>query len=369
MKKNLIVLYGGKSVEHDISVITAIQTISCVDLTRYNVFPIYMKGDGFFLIQNYSRIGNYINFDFKQHSEILLSGGIMYELKKSKLRGGRRIDCALLCNHGGEGENGSLQGFLNICGIAYTSADVLGSSIGMNKYAQKILAKNEGITVPVAIKINMSDYLCGEVNLEEIFRSFEGKIIVKPVNLGSSIGITVADNFSSFKKAVDLVAFYDSDALAETFLEGSGEYNCTLCKTIRGMKFGRVEKVVKNHSILTFDDKYVSDGAKGMAGLTREYETGILSDEIKSISERLYKTFSLSGIVRMDYLYSGGKVYFNEVNTIPGSLSYYLYEEDFGNLLTEVIENAIMERESRNKMILSFSSSLLKEYSGFKLRK
>lgn len=370
MKRNVIIIYGGNSVEHDISIITATQAIKCIDCIKYKLFPIYMRGGEFYLKYDYNNFSSYDNFDTTLYPRVVFARKSMSTIKGSKLKSTIYIDNALICCHGGLGENGCLQGMLDIYDIPYTSAGVMGASVGMNKNVTKLIANSLGIPTVKGLKVDPDT--AQEID-DSIFELLGQKVICKPNSLGSSIAINVCENIKELKSAIELVGLYDNYALVENYLENAAEYNCSLYIEDKKLIVGKVERVNNgNNDYLTFDDKYVQDNnTKGMAGGKRVLlDSGDnIVDTVIQYSELIYRALELKGVVRIDYLEKDNNVYFNEINIIPGSLAYYLYENSFSELIDKWLLEAICLNEKDSIKIKGFKSNTLsRQLRGKKVR-
>ena len=357
-KKNLFVFYGGESVEKDISVITALQAMENIDYTKYNVFPIYIYSDEFYYIGNYSEIQRYVSFDEKQYPKIIVIKDAAFVLKKNRIKPFcRKIDCVLLCVHGGKYEGGSLQGFLDFNNIPFTSCDVLASCLCQSKQRLKnYLASTNVFTVP---SFTVSDIEQFKIMLPKLNFSSE-KYIVKPDSLGSSIGISVVSNSEEAIGAVEAALLYDNNALVEKYIPNAKEFNCAVLKSKDGYMVGSVDEVSFKNQFLTFDDKYLSDGKyTGKSGKALHSDSPYVSS-IKELALETAKYIGSDGVIRCDFLVDkNGKIYLNEVNSVPGSLAYYLFDFDFKTLLDYLIENALQKFKTNTSKIKCFKTSYL----------
>lgn len=365
MKGELVIVYGGKSCEHDISIITALYIYNAISLKDFNKTLVYLRDGSFYTGSRLEQIENYIDFDSCRYKKVTFNNGYIYEGDK-KLKKGVKIDCALLCAHGGEGENGALQGYLQINDIPYTSSNVLGSSVTMDKViTKKILQSNNYKVLPYVVIKNGEEF-----SIEDIADKCGYPLIIKPANLGSSIGITVAKNSEQAIKGIELGLQYDNKLLIEKCLENFIEINCAAVKKDGQVMPSLPEKPLITSDILSYEDKYIKSNK---LQTNREYPASIdekLTARIQKLTARLYKDFELGGVVRIDYLIDGNDIYVNEINTIPGSLSYYLFSKQNINtsqLIDIMIKQAIKDKEENKKLITSFCSNVLSHYKGNKL--
>ena len=348
------ILFGGRSYEHDISVITAAQAAAALK-GRAEVYPIYAEAGAFYLLKGDIEIRDFSEKRLKKKKlsfcRVKGVGGIAVGMKKIPL------DCMLMCCHGGEGENGCFSALMEVYDIPYTASEPLPSAVTMDKRYSKILCEKEGFLTPRAVFGRRGE------DLPERARDLVYPLIVKPARLGSSIGIAVAHDEKELIHAIAVAFSFDENALVEEVIEDAMELNCAAFAEKGEIIVGGVENPRSWHEFLTFEEKY--EGGKYKSGGNR-IVTGHLADRVREATERLYRAFELFGIVRIDFLYSEKRdeLYLNEINSQPGSLAFYLFEEigvDFRDLLLRVI-NAAKER-FRQKDIISFNSGVLENLS------
>ncbi len=349
-KLNIVVLYGGRSVEHEVSVITGLQVMHNLDKDKYNVIPIYVTKDGRFIKgnNNFLKAEFYKNLDQIDSPLVHLRGGTMitdkYLLKKQE-----KIDCAVLAFHGTYGEDGCVQGLLEMAGIPYTGCGVTASAIGMDKLIQKMLFGSVGIPV-----------------LQSLISNFQYPVFVKPANGGSSIGITKARNAKELKDAIEVAKAYDNRIVVEESAEGFSEINISVLGNGSNLITSVCEQPIASKEVLTYDDKYKS-GGKGMAGAKRVIPALIkpaTAAKIAEYAKRAFEAIDGSGLARVDFLVSPDEktIYINEINTLPGSFAFYLWEKTnlpFPKLLDKLIELGKQRFEERNSRITTFSSNIL----------
>lgn len=345
--KNIAIFYGGRSYEHDISIITAIQVMTYIDSKKYRIIPVYMKDGMLFSLKNPQKFGSYIDFSKAKRFEFA-DNGLKFGLKKI------HIDCALLCTHGGEGENGILQAILEYYRIPHTTSDSSMSAVGMNKLISKAVFNAMNVdTVPGA---------SGDDS--EAITKLGYPLIVKPVSLGSSIGIEIAHNKKELTDAILVSKHFDENLLIEKALEKRIELNCAAVKCKDCIIISAIEKPVTWREYLSFTDKYNTSGKERAEKELPAKITAELKEKIENTTRKIYKAMNLFGVVRMDYLYSidEKKLYINEINTIPGSLSYYLFSE-IGLTFTKLIDLLIDEGIGRGiQKNISYTTDILKQY-------
>lgn len=358
MTKNIALLYGGQSCEHDISIITALSVYNAVRWD-YNVILVYMKNGKFFIGDKLSKMATYTSFNENKLTEVFFQNGCILRKKKYSFQA-QIIDCALLCNHGGEGENGSLSGFFEIAKVPYTACGVLASAVCMDKVFTKYLL--EKFHFPVLSYKVFKKGMDIEYLQDTVF-----PVIIKPANLGSSVGISLANDMDELKTGIELGLMFDEKLLIEKALTEFEEFNCAVCQGENEILVSEIEKPVFKSGYLNFYDKYIGESVRELPAQI----TDKLRDKIYSLCRQLYTAFELKGVVRIDFLYKNEKLYVNEINTIPGSLSTYLFKAkgiDTLKLIDYMIDNAIKESKEKSKQVKDFSSTVLNNFDQSKLK-
>lgn len=366
--RNILVFFGGKSVEHEVSIITGVLTLNSLDKTLYNPIPIYVDKEGVFLSgEELFDIGNYKNKNFKKLKKVTLISGsnYIYFVYKNKLKKGDLIYSAINCMHGLNGEDGALAGLLKLCGIPFASPDLFGSSLSIDKDYTKIFLSGIGVDKLPYVRIMRSNYYeKKETAIRLVERKFSYPVIVKPANLGSSIGISTAKDKLELLSALDRAFLYDDKVIVERELVGFKEINCGAYKYKDKIIVSECEEPITKNEILSFNDKYL--GYK--TGSNKKFPADIPLDvrnKIRLTTEKIYRKADFNGVIRIDYILFGGKIYVNEINTVPGSLAYYLFVDtikDFSLFLTNLIEEGVKKyREFLNRRFL-YTSNIL---SGF----
>ena len=384
MKTNVAVFFGGRSVEHEISIISAVQAMGNIDLEKYEVIPVYMsKASEFFTSEKFFDIEIFKDFDAreKECQKVYFSKAdgrtvMNYEggfFKKKP----QFIDVAFPIVHGTNCEDGSLQGFLETLGLPYVGCDVCSSALGMDKVLFKSVLQNNGIPVLPGINFGARDWA---LKKEELIAKLETEIgypiIVKPANLGSSIGISKAENQAELIAAVDLACSFADRILIEKAIEKLREINCSVLGDRDNCEPSALEEPIMHDKILSFDDKYKSNagksGSKGMASLSRKLPAELSdekAEEIKNIAVQAFKTIGANGVARIDFLMDSAdndKVYVNEINTIPGSLSFYLWEATgvpYKELIDRLISLAFARERQRENTMFTVDTNILNESS------
>lgn len=385
MKIRVGLFFGGNSVEHEISVITALQAAEYIDKEKYEIVPVYITKDSkFYTGEGTDRIENYKNIPelLKKATRVFPVQGergavdlVRYKQKKFGNNIAASIDLALPAVHGTNCEDGTLQGLLTLLDLPYAGCDVYASALGMDKYAMKAVLAYNDIPVLKGILCSSFDY---DKNPEKIFSTLEEQIgyplIVKPSNLGSSIGISKARNRGDLKKALENAFTYAETALCEHAIMNLKEINCAVLGDRNEAEASECEQPCSSDDILSYEDKYIgssSKGAKGsgkgMVSLKRKIPAEITEEERRYIRELAVKAFrclGCSGVARIDFMMDldDRKIYLNEINTIPGSLAFYLWEPlgvSYGELLDRVLTIAVKRHNKAKGMIRSFSANVL----------
>lgn len=362
--KNIIVLCGGKSAESDISLITENLVLNAIDTKKYNVYPIVVdKNNHWFYIKDFK---NNIQNQSIPKKEVYLKFGEKHLYVKTTfgLKKLVDIDCAILCHHGLFGEDGTIQGILEYCNIPYTGSKVLSSSISMDKVVMKLLFKEFGFNVVDYAYFDKDDYLLNEQKvIDDITKKLDYPLIIKPANLGSSIGINVAKNIEELRKGIETALFFDEKILIEKQIENFREINCAVLGYKNDYIVSSLEEPVSYKEFLSFDDKYLFD----KKGKQREYPANIdkkIEIKIKKMSADIFRKFELSGVVRIDYIVKDDVVYVNEINSIPGSMAYYLFEKEklsFSEIIDKLIDFGMEKNADKNLLTYAYKSNVLEK--------
>ena len=374
MKKKVALMFGGRSLEREISIITAMQVLSNIDKSLFDVEPVYMF-EGDFYVGGVDKIASFVNFNPSLHKKVFLIKGEFYKLKRDKLCKFFKPDVALLCCHGGEGENGTLQALLEYNDIPYTSSDTLSSAVCMDKGVSKRIFENLLLNVLPYEIVCKSEFEEDEnATIERIESILTYPLIVKPASQGSSIGIGVAKDREELRFAMQVAAQYDDRIVVEHKLCDFKEVNCACLEKDGKLVVSETEQPCSPSDFLTFDEKYGTGGK--MSGLSRimPAQIGSLDLVVKATTERVYREMGLFGAVRIDYLVDEkkNKVYINEINTIPGSMAFYLFEGvgiAFSEMIT-ILCNEAISRHLHGKKRTVYKTDVLSGFvGGAKMRK
>ncbi len=384
MKKKVAVLFGGRSSEHDISVISALQLMQNMDGTKYDIVPVYITREGVWYtgekLRDMDALRNFNPGDVS-HKKCFLppvpeEAALCYWPEKKLLGGGGKsviseIDVAIPVFHGMNGEDGTVQGLLELANIPYASSGVLGCAVGMDKIAMKYLLRGLGLPVLPAVHAERADLDDFAALAARVEAELKYPVYVKPANLGSSIGIGKAVDRESLRPALEVAANYDRRILIEQGVEDLAEVNCAVLGFGGECEASLLEMPARWDEFLTFDEKYLR-GAKngesqGMKSLERKIPAPIpddMADRIRGMSRAAFRAMDLKGVVRIDYVLdqSTDAVYINEVNAIPGSLAFYLWEPSglsYPKLIDRMIELAERAHAEKNKNVFSYDSLVL----------
>ncbi len=352
--KKLCVIFGGESSEHDISIITGMQLTKC-----YNkeIEKIYIGLNNKFYLA--TKVNDLKFFEDKEKiklSEIVFHNGSVYK-KGITFRKLFDVECVINCCHGGVGENGDLAGFFQVNKIKCTSACSLASHIAMDKNLTKELVKD---IVPVVKGVNVTKSNFDE-STKRIAETFSFDLIVKPNSLGSSIGVK-ACNKENFINQIEAIFEMGDDALVEERVIDIEEFNQACFKTKEGLVLSAIEHPISKHEFLTFEDKYQAKSKT--KGSDREIPANVspeLEEQVINHTSKIYERLGMNGVVRIDYILdkASNTLYFNEINTIPGSMAFYLYEPigmDYITLVENLTENA-----EEIKKFAYFNTQILKD--------
>jgi D-alanine-D-alanine ligase len=363
--KNVIVVFGGKSCEHEISIITGVLTLNSIDKQKYSPFPVYISKNGEWLTgEELFDLSFYKCNNFSKLKKITCINGerSLYYKSGKKLKKINDAYCAINCLHGLNGEDGAISGVMQLNGVPLVGSPLFASSLSMDKEYQKFVLNGLKIPVLPFVSVTKKEYLSGGEYIEKVESKLSYPVIIKPANLGSSIGISTANNKSELVIAVKNAFIFDEKVVIEPYLQDFTEYNIGALETQDGIILSSVEKPIKSSDILSFQDKYENT----LVGESKEFPAKIsknLKSKINAITEKVYKSCGFSGVIRIDYIYSQNKLYLNEINSIPGSLSYYLFcdsVKEFKTLLTSLIEKAVANFNGKSTKIFSYTSGVLK---------
>ncbi len=378
-------IFGGESVEHEVSIISAIQAMNKIDEEKYEVVPIYITKDREWytgellkdievyqdlkLLKKYAK--NVVLY-YKNGSYVLQTKGLFKRIVNT-------IDIAFPVVHGTNVEDGVLQGYLQSIGIPFVGSNVYASVVGQDKVYMKNIWEKAGLNMAKYTWFYDYDYRNNQDKILEEIDKIGYPVVVKPATTGSSVGIGVASTKDEIIDAIDEAIQYDSKIIVEEKVENLKEVNIAVMGNYERQKLSAIEEVMSSNKFLTFDDKYIGNGkskgkfkvaSKGMASLNRKLPADLskeVKEKVEDMAINAFKVLGTSGNARIDFMINSktNKVYINEINSIPGSLAFYLWEEasvSFTDLLDEMINIGIKDYKKRSAKIHSFDSNIL---SGF----
>ena len=363
--RKVAVLFGGRSCENEISVLTGVFVLNLLDREKYAPVPVYIHTDGgMYTSSKMTDLNVFRDKKYQTFERVIFDGGCLYAFNGTKKKAKRlcKIDVALNCCHGGLGEGGGVAALMEWNKVPFASPDLTASGVFMDKGMTKLIARALNIPVVDYIRVNEGDYRRrGAFLLKSMQARLKYPVVIKPAHLGSSIGISVANNEAEAKEAIENAFLLDDRLIIEKFLTEKKDVNCAaysykgeICVSEPEEAFGA--------GVYSFEEKYVKREADGEPigkmrnGGGRCAFNGELREKIRAYTKTVYKRMNLTGVVRMDFLVSGGKVFLCEVNTVPGSLAYYLFCErisDARTFFSDLLEEALLRAKDGEKKILS----------------
>lgn len=383
MKTRVAVLFGGHSVEHEVSIISGIQALRALDPAKYEAFPVYISKDNrFYIGENLGQVESYRDMKAclaaAQPVLPVAGDGCVEMVRHPARKFGNNVlaafDVAVPVVHGTNVEDGTLMGLLEMLNIPYASCDVTSSALGMDKFAMKAVLRQAGVPVLEARQYTGREYAAdGERILDEIEQVFGYPVIVKPVNLGSSVGISKAGDRQSLLDALDLAVSFSPRVLVERAVPHLREINCAVLGDADSARPSACEEPLNAKDILTFGDKYLSGGSKktgvsdGMTDLKRRCPAELpegMTEQVQALAVKTFQALGCLGVARIDFLNDreSGELWVNEINTIPGSLAFYLWQEvgvSFSQLMDELVALAFKRQRERQKLTFTYESNIL----------
>ncbi len=380
MPINVAVFFGCCSVEHEVSIISAVQAMHSFDREKYNLVPVYVTKDGvmmtgevLFDIENFKNMPALIK---KLRAVTLVRDGKDVLMKSLGAFGkSTRIDVAFPIVHGTNCEDGTIQGLFEFLRLPYVGCDIISSAVGMDKVIFKDVLSRAGLPVLPCVSFYSREFF---ENREQLLKKIENKLglpaIVKPANLGSSVGITKVDTMEELSNAITLACSFADKILVERAIVGLREINCSVLGDYDECIASCCEEPIAHDAILSFSDKYLSGGgkksggSKGMQSLSRIIPAEIpeeKSEEIRTLACEVLRAIGGAGIARIDFMLDtkdGDRVYVNEINTIPGSLAFYLWEKSgvsYKELLSRAVDLAFKRSRKQKSLNFTFESNIL----------
>ena len=379
------VIFGGESVEHEVSIISAVQAMNKLDSEKYEIVPIYITKDNeWYTGSPLKEIETYKDMDLlkrytknvvlykKDNTFVLQSKGILKRIVNE-------VDLILPVVHGTNVEDGVLQGYLKTIGIPFVGSSVMGSAVAQDKVIQKQVFECNGLPITDYYWFYDCDYLeDSDKVIKEIEKKIKYPMIVKPATLGSSVGISSVKDKKELTEAIEDAIKYDTKIVVEEKVANLIEVNISVLGNYETQSLSEIEEVLTDNDLLTYEDKYVGGGkkagSKGMASALRKIPADIdkkLREEVETVALNAFRSVGLSGVTRIDFLIDNKKkkAYINEINSCPGSLAFYLWDakgKNFTELLDEMINYAKKNYKIENSKTRSFKTNILSGFNGLK---
>lgn len=388
MKTNVGVFFGGRSVEHEISVISALQAINAFDQSKYNIIPIYISKQGRWYtgpltldIRNYKDMKSLC----ERSEEVFMRPEYGdYKLYRANPGGGlfskknpvyEELHVVIPVLHGSHGEDGMFEGLLETIGIPFAGCDTLSSANGMDKITMKMILRAEGIPVVDYVWFTDKEWID---NRDAIVDKIEGKlgypVIVKPANLGSSVGIGKAADRQSLIEKVDNAEKFSQRIIVEHMIENMMEINCSVLGDADDHQSSVCEEPISKGDFLSYEEKYGGGAKAGMQASEKKIPADIpveMSEEIRRMAGETFRVLSCHGVSRVDVMVDrkDNSIYVNEINTIPGSLSFYLWEESgisFTQLMDRLVALALKRKRETDRKTFTYDANIFAMGGGVK---
>ena len=385
MKIKVGVIFGGESVEHEVSIISAVQAMKHINEEKYEVIPIYIaKDQTWYTGSMLKEIDIYRDMDLLKrfaHEVVLTKKGKEFVLMKTKgifRKELTDIDVILPIVHGHGVEDGSLQGYLETLKIPYVGSNVLGSALGQDKVIMKQVMGSEDIPCVDYVWFYDTEYQLDNETILKKIKKLGFPVVVKPATLGSSVGISFVKKEEELDEAITEAITYDSKIVVEKAVENLVEVNASVIGNYESQEVSVLEEVMGVDEFLSYRDKYLGGGkktgSKGMASTNRIVPARLdekMTAEVQELAKKVFRLLNFNGVCRIDFLIDkkAKKIYVNEPNTIPGSLSYYLWDKcdkTYETLLDEIISLGLRRYRAESKKTRSFETNILSNYSGTK---
>ena len=379
MKTNVGVVFGGRSVENEISVVTANQMMHAMDPEKYNIIPIYItksgkwySGEALKNVDNYRDTKSLLAQCEEVYVRPVYGDTNLYRCKKGFFQKEvlAKLDVVVPALHGTNCEDGTFQGVMEFAGIPYAGCNTLASANGMDKITMKMILKECGIPVIDYCWFSDKEWFDRQ---EKVVENIEGKlgypVIVKPANLGSSVGIKAAHNKEELLDAIENAIQFTNRIIIEKYVQKLKEVNCAVLGNYYDCQASVCEVPVRSGEILSYQDKYMNGGSKksqGMQSTVREIPANlpeVTTTFIQNAACETFRALSCDGVSRIDFIIDEAtdEIFVNEINTIPGSLSFYLWEYsriNFSALVDKLIEIAIRRQQDANKKVVNYGDNI-----------
>lgn len=393
MKTNIGVFFGGRSTEHEISVISASQAMAAIDRAKYDVTPVYITkqgrwytGEALFDIKNYRKPSELVEKCTEVCMRPVYGDYNLYKTKRSFMGGEGivgKLDVIIPVLHGSNGEDGIFEGVLESTGIPFAGCNTLASANGMDKITMKMILASEGVPVVEYVWFTDKEWFMKRDELVERIESRLGyPVIIKPANLGSSVGIGSAHSREELIDRVADASRYSTRIIVEHMLADMQEINCSVLGDCNEYRTSVLEEPIKSADFLTYEEKYGSGGGTkgggsknvGMQRSQKRIPAELPEDVTKRIQFLAGETFrilSCHGVSRVDVMIdkTDGEIYVNEINTIPGSLSFYLWEATglpFAKLMDTLVDLAVKRKRELEQKTVSYDQNIFAMGGGVK---
>lgn len=381
-KTTVGVIFGGRSVEHDVSIITGHQVMRAFDPEQHEVVPIYIDREGkWFTGEPLLELKNFKNeiVSMKGVHSAIISPSVQHHgliinptsgrFEKSEIQ---RLDVVFPAIHGTHGEDGTLQGLLEMADIAYVGCGVMSSAIANDKIMSKIVLSQQGVPIVEGVSFSRAEWQeSPDKVISHIIHELKNyPLFVKPATLGSSIGIGRANDETLLRANIEVAANLDRRILVETAIEKAVEINCAVMGSENNIRASVLEQPISFAQFLTYEEKYMR-GDEGMKSAERVIPAPIgddLTAKIKAIAIQAFRAIEGHGTARIDFLLKpeGDEVYLNEINTMPGSLAFYLWQEEGltpRNVVHELVEIARDAHNEKRRNTYDYRTNLIEHAS------
>lgn len=380
MKLKIGVIFGGESVEHEVSIISAVQAMKALDSDKYEIIPIYItKNKEWYTGNVLKEIENYQDLDnLKRYAKRIVlynkNGVFVLQAKKGFKRVVAEIDIAFPIVHGVNVEDGTIAGYLSLIGVPFVGSDIYASTVGQDKIFMKQIFEAEKMPITKYEWFFDCEYKDNQKDVLNKLKKLKFPVIVKPSKLGSSVGISIVKKEDGLERAIEEAMQYDSKIVVEEMVQNLVEVNCSVLGNYEYQQTSEIEQVISSDEFLTYKDKYLGNSkggkSKGMVSTNRKIPADIEDDlrkEVRDLAKKTFRILNSAGVCRIDFLIDKEKkkVYVNEINTIPGSLSFYLWEpigKNYTTLLDDLISLAIKDYKRKSKIMYSFETNILKNF-------
>ncbi len=388
MKTTIGVFFGGRSTEHEISVLSACQAMAAINKEQYDIVPVYISKQGhwytgpeFTVTENYRNIDKLLENAVEVYMRPVYGDYKLYPTRSKGLFGSPKpvagLDVVIPVLHGSNGEDGNFQGVLQTIGIPFAGCDTLASANGMDKITMKMILAAEGIPVVDYVWFTDKQWSADSDTLTAKIENHLGyPVIVKPANLGSSVGIGCASNREQLREKVADAARYSTRIIVEKMVRNLQEINCSVLGDCDNYETSVLEEPVKSGEILSYMDKYLGGEKteRGMQAARKRIPADLPADEterIRYLAGETFRVLGCNGVSRVDVMVDGvtREIFVNEINTIPGSLSFYLWEAagvPFDKLIDRLIKLAFKRKREMDGKTVSYSSNIFALGGGIK---